>query len=157
MLLLPFPFPQSCPALVTPKSQEVVAALVVKGWGAGGLVLGGRCTGCCSPGSPAEHEAVPEERGLSPICVSSTFRLPLAPPVMRLRGAMPPVWGGSGGADVSAPGNPGVFLGLEELLLLPTPVRTFRSPSPTLRLNSSTSQRKQGMTARRGRRDFFLC
>ena len=39
----------------------------------------------------------------------------------------------------------------------PHAVRTFRSPSPTLRLDSSTSRGKLGMTAPRGRRDFSLC
>lgn len=61
LLLPPFPFPQPRPALVTPKSDVVAAALVVKcGWeGWDGGLLGAGKEGCGSPGDGRGRAAVP--------------------------------------------------------------------------------------------------
>lgn len=129
LLLPPFPFPQARPALVTPKSDVVAAALVVKcGWeGWDGGPLGAGKEACGSPGDGRAGRQCPRRGDRAFICVSSTFLSEASAAAARdapkechvhPQGR---VWGSR---HVSSQG-PQVFLSREELLLLPTPVRTY--------------------------------
>lgn len=65
-LLLPSsPYPQSCPALVTPKSHEVTAALLVNTGVQGVWCLEGGAWDAAAWGRGQGRVAVPEERGPS--------------------------------------------------------------------------------------------
>lgn len=67
LLLPPSPFPQSCPALVTPKSHEVTAALLVNTGVQGVWRLEGGAWDAAARGRGQGRAAAPEEeRGPSP-------------------------------------------------------------------------------------------
>lgn len=130
------PFPQSCPALVTPKSPEVAAALVVKVWGAGGLVPGSRCLG---------RAAVPEERGPNPHLRLVNFQASSPTAGEAPEGCHVCRAGeGLGRAGVPAAGTRASSRAGEKPASLPAPAwRTSPPPSPTWRPDSSTSQKKK--------------